>query len=156
MKVSDITATGLPVILLPITLPRPHEFHDPRHVQELEIAMLNEAHFTHPISLEAKTLTILDGHHRFRASQALSFNYIPCVLIDYWTDGVSVTAWREGETVTREDVLAAGMSRRLMPIKASRHKFARAIGECRIALTRLCNRLPAGCLEPGNYAMTTA
>jgi L-serine kinase (ADP) len=131
------TTTGRPVILMPMTLVRPHENHNPDHAADLCASMLAEGVFTHPICLESKSLTILDGHHRFRAAETLGFTYIPSVLVDYWADDVSVSGWREGETVTRELVLNAARLGQFLPIKTSRHTFLKPIGESNIPLDRI-------------------
>lgn len=137
MNVSLTTTTGRPVILLPLTIVRPHEQHDPQHAAELSANMLATGCFTHPICLDRETMTLLDGHHRFEASRSLELCYVPGVLLDYGSDEVRVTAWRHEDTVTREDVITAAISGKLMAIKTSRHTFGTPVGECRVPLARL-------------------
>jgi len=118
---------------------RPHERHDPSHAAALRAKMVADGQFTHPICLDRQTLTLLDGHHRFHAGRMLGFQYVPSVLIDYEEDAdVIVIAWRTGEIVNRQNVLAAAASGNLMPIKTSRHIFKSPVGECRVPLRRLC------------------
>jgi hypothetical protein len=138
MRDQYTTTTQRSVLLIPLGLVRPHERYDERHATELRFTIFADGYFTHPICLDRKTMALLDGHHRFRAGQLLGFEYMPSVLVDYWSDDISVSAWRHGETVNRHDVLAAATSGNLMPIKTSRHFFQNPIGECSVPLSRLC------------------
>jgi L-serine kinase (ADP) len=133
------TTSQRPVVLIPLGLVRPHERHDPWLATELRLKIREEGHFTHPICLDRQTMALLDGHHRFRAAESLGLAYVPCVLVDYWTEDIEVTAWRSGEVVDRRDVLAAAASGNLMPIKTSRHLFHNPVGECGVPLSRLAS-----------------
>ena len=73
------------------------------------------------IAADKNTGTILDGHHRIHALGLLGCKRIPVVFIDYNSPDVIVEAWREGENVTKEDVLKAALSGRKMPPKATKH-----------------------------------
>ena len=137
MQAQYVTTTQWPVALIPIGLVRPHEHHNRCRVEELRSRILADGHFTHPICLDRQTMTLLDGHHRHRACQLLGFEYVPSVLVDYWAEDISVTAWRHGEVVSRQDVLAAAASGSLMPIKTSRHHFGKPVGKCSLPLSRL-------------------
>jgi L-serine kinase (ADP) len=146
------TTSGRAVVLLPITLVRPHENHDEGRAIELRFKIGADGYFTHPVCLDRNTMTILDGHHRVRAARLLEFEYVPSVLVDYSTEDIAVAAWRLGELITRQDVLAAASSGALMPIKTSRHLFGRPIGECSVPLGVLCKSRPSSSWpRPGTH-----
>lgn len=137
MQSAFFTTTDRAVVLIPISLIRPHERHDHDHASALQTKIRRDQVFTHPVCLDRASLTLLDGHHRYRASLALGLSYLPSVLVDYWAADITVSAWRDGEIVTRDTVLASAETGALMPIKTSRHTFDIPIGICNVPLGRL-------------------
>lgn len=74
-----------------------------------------------PIVIDKKTYVVLDGHHRLEALKELGYKRIPVKLVDYNSPDIVVSAWRVGESVTKNAVINAGLSGRKMLPKTSRH-----------------------------------
>jgi L-serine kinase (ADP) len=117
------TTTRRSDILVPIGLVYSHARYDQHHTTESALMILANGYFTHPICLDRQTMTLVDGHHRYRATQLLGFAYVPSALVAYWSDDIRVAAWRDGEQISRQDVFVAAKSGNLMPVKTSRHFF---------------------------------
>ncbi|MCD6592263.1 MAG: hypothetical protein J7K78_04530 [Thaumarchaeota archaeon] len=64
---------------------------------------------------------ILDGYHRVEALERLGCKNAPCLLIDYRSDRIKVVSWDGGEEISKETVLEAGISGRLLPPRTTRH-----------------------------------
>ena len=74
-----------------------------------------------PIIVDKNTKIILDGHFRFNALKQLGYSRIPVFSVDYNSSNIMVTAWRDGEIVTKEDVIIAGLTGKKLPPKTSKH-----------------------------------
>jgi len=98
-----------------------HEGVDPVRLEKLKEEIKSDGVLKFAIAVDRNTRTVLDGHHRIRALKLLGCKRIPVVFIDYNSPDVVVKAWREGENVTKEDVLNAALSGRKMPPKTTRH-----------------------------------
>ena len=46
----------------------------------------------YPLLVDARTFTILDGHHRFHALRNLGYEYVPVFLVDYAETYINVTS----------------------------------------------------------------
>ena len=64
----------------------------------------------------------------------MGLKFIPVLLVDYDSDCVTVSSWRDGVTVTKEMVRERGLKGVLMPPKTSRHKVCFEIPEVRVPL----------------------
>jgi len=53
--------------------------------------------------------------------QELGKDVIPVWLIDYKSDDVRVTTWEKGKNITKQDVLNAGLTGKLLKPKTSKH-----------------------------------
>jgi ParB-like chromosome segregation protein Spo0J len=60
-----------------------HERIVPSVLNRLLIKMERENKFSVAIIVDANTMTILDGHHRFEAAKRLGCKKVPCLLVDY-------------------------------------------------------------------------
>jgi len=107
--------------LLKLNELRPHEETIPDYVKKLKAEILNDGVLIKPIIVDVKTKVILDGHHRHKIMQELGKDVIPVWLIDYKSDDVHVTAWESGKNITKQDVLNAGLTGKLLKPKTSRH-----------------------------------
>lgn len=107
--------------IIPRNLLKEHEQINPHHVQELAEALSRTGYVPEPIIVDQKTLIILDGHHRFHALGRLGYTQVPVFFVDYTSDTITVTSWRDDEVVTKERVIKAGLSGNLLKTKTSRH-----------------------------------
>jgi len=114
---------------------QPTEEIDPARVSELQQEILSTGRWTRPVSIHKDERFVMDGHHRLAIAKRLGLKVLPVVLLDY--DSVVVTAWREGETITPDSVLAMARSGRRFPCKTTRHIFKDSLPHCDIALDEL-------------------
>jgi hypothetical protein len=77
-----------------------------------------------PIVVDRSTKIILDGHFRFNALKQLGCSKIPVFFVDYDSPHILVEGWRDGETVTKEDVVRAGLTGKKLPPKTSKHMLS--------------------------------
>ncbi len=107
--------------IVPIDKLKPHEKIDERHLECLMDIIVRDGVLIKPLLVDAKTMIILDGHHRYEILKRLGKRYVPVLLVDYDSDIVDVGSWRKDWTVSKELVRKAGLSGKLLPPKTSRH-----------------------------------
>ena len=107
--------------IVPIDKLKPHEKIDERHLECLMDIIVRDGVLIKPLLVDAKTMIILDGHHRYEILKRLGKKYVPVLLVDYDSDIVDVGSWRKDWTVSKELVRKAGLSGKLLPPKTSRH-----------------------------------
>ncbi len=107
--------------LVPVEILKPHEQIIPSHLCEIIESITTYQSFNQPIIVDARTLTVLDGHHRLEAVKALGLNYIPALFVDYAKDYVRVTTWRNNFLVDKKTVILAAHKKEYLPPKTSRH-----------------------------------
>ena len=100
---------------------KPHEEVCSLHLKKLREEIEKDGCVRDPIIVDKDTMVILDGHHRYNSLKLLGCNFIPCCLVDYQAAEIGVICWREGEKISKEEILAAGLSGKLLPQKTSRH-----------------------------------
>ncbi|HOK65093.1 MAG TPA: ParB N-terminal domain-containing protein [Bacillota bacterium] len=115
-----------------------HEQVDHGRVTELIAEITKDGVLKYPIIADKNSMVILDGHHRVRALTTLGCLFIPTYLVDYCDDNIIVTTWgdaseasRSGRKklvereplgeVTKDVVVMAALTGRLLPPKTSRH-----------------------------------
>jgi len=122
--------------MLQLRILLPHEQVSSRRTFEVREELLTLQSLI-PLAVDQATFVVLDGHHRLRALKELGFQVAPCELFDYVRDtSIQVSSWRSEETITKSDVLHAGLRSTLMRPKSSRHLFAERIFE-RIPLSAI-------------------
>lgn len=100
---------------------REHEEIIPEHLEELYQEILLDGILKKPIVLDAATSIILDGHHRYNSLRRMSCVIIPTYEIKYDSPDIVVLSWREGNKVTKEIVIHAGLTGSKLQAKTSRH-----------------------------------
>lgn len=114
-----------------------HEYYDNNVVNCLMEKIKNSGVWTEPIVVDNNNFIVLDGHHRLEAARRLALHKVPCACIDYDSDIIDVSAWRQGETIDRTAVREAALSGKLLPIKTSRHSFSKPIVIEKVSLAYL-------------------
>lgn len=115
-----------PVLDLPLVVLKPHEEFSPARVEELTAQVRMDGQIHTPILVDGQTFAVLDGHHRVEVAKRLGLSSITARVLDYVEDDeVVVEAWRDGDEVSKQDVLQAALSGRLLPVKTSRHRLLR-------------------------------
>lgn len=100
---------------------KPHEEVDPKRLDALKKVLLTEG-LALPILVDRESKTLLDGHHRFAALKELGVEMIPICYVDYGDESIVLEA-RNGQSLTKKEVIAVGASNNLFPRKTTRHLF---------------------------------
>lgn len=129
---------SIPIHFVRIDLIRPNERHHAEHAATLADTIMREQRWRIPITLERKSLAVMDGHHRFEAARRLKLNYVPCLLLDYGQ--VEVIATRQGYVVTPDEIVRRARSGDLYPPKTTRHRFPSPLPACNISLWLLTDQ----------------
>ena len=116
-----IESLELRTYLVPTELLRIHEMVIDRHVKEVMELIMSFNGFKYPIIVDARTFTVLDGHHRLKAALKLGLKYVPVFFVDYAKDYIHVTTWRKEFIITKKIVVTAALRKLLLPPKTSRH-----------------------------------
>ena len=99
-----------------------HERIRKKHLNELLKQIQEDGFISDPIVVDKNTMIILDGHHRFNVIKKLGLSFSPVYLVNYKSKEIKVSQWREGgEKITKELVLKAGLSGKLLRPKTSKH-----------------------------------
>ena len=129
---------------MPIEILRPHEQTITKKVDELEKMTNRWKAYVLPLVVDKNTGVILDGHHRHQVSIRLNLQCLPCVLVDYFGDEtVELDVWPNcgRDSLTKEEVVEAGLNGALFSPKTSRHRLSDHLPPISVSLTRLS--LPA-------------
>ena len=130
--------------MVPMEILRPHEETIPKKVEELERMTHRWKAYVLPLVIDRNTGVILDGHHRHQVALRLNLKCLPCVLVDYLGDeSVELDVWPScgKDSITKEEVVQAGLQEELFPPKTSRHRLSDHLPPISMPLTRLS--LPA-------------
>ena len=114
-----------------------HEEVNREYLEQLKKEIDRDGLLKKAIIVDSNTLIILDGHHRFRAILEMGFTKIPVLKVDYNDPKIQVTAWREGEIVSKETVLEAGLKGKKLPVKTSRHTLPYEMEDIEYPLEKL-------------------
>ncbi len=109
------------VVLIEITRLRAHELVERDRVEKLKEDLRKSGMLVRPILVDERNLIIIDGHHRVQALRELGCKLVPALLIDYESSDICVVPWRDCDRVTKEEVVKAGLTGRLLPPKTSKH-----------------------------------
>jgi len=121
----------LEIVLLSINKLKPHEKGSPLYLELLKQEILKDGMLKYPIIADEKTHVILDGMHRWLALKSLGCTLIPVILVDAFENPKVQVGRRRihryirnsnGE-ITITQVIAAGLSGRLMKPRSTRHFF---------------------------------
>jgi len=104
----------------------PHEQVIEENLKKVLTSLKVERRLKKPIIVDEETRVILDGHHRIKAFALLGLKEIPCRLVDYNLDEITVES-RRNRKVTKEEVIEKGLSNELFPPKTSKHKIGQEI-----------------------------
>jgi len=132
------------VDLVPLEVLRPHELTIPKKVDELEKMTHRWKAYVLPLVVDRNTGVILDGHHRHQVALRLGLKCLPCVQVDYQDDdSIELDVWPNcgRDSVSKEEVVQAGLEGELFQPKTSRHRLSDHLPPISVSLTRLL--LPA-------------
>ena len=110
--------------LIEPALLRPHEDVDTDRVRALAEEIRLAGFFYPPVFIDAETRVILDGHHRWNAANLLGLVKLPVYAVDYLNDPtIRVISRRTEIGISKQDVIAMGLSGRTYPYKTTRHVY---------------------------------
>mgnify|MGYP003919137831 FL=1 len=130
--------------MVPMEVLRPHEQTIPKKVDELEKMTHRWKAYVLPLVVDKNTGVILDGHHRYQVALRFNLLCLPCVLVDYTgDDSVELDVWPNcgRDSITKDEVIEAGLFEKLFPPKTSRHRLSDHLPPISMPLSRLS--LPA-------------
>ena len=84
--------------IVPLERLRAHEMAGPQRVEKLVEDIRRRGRVERPVLVDAKTLVMLDGHHRVATLRRLGARRVPAVLVYYSSPCVEVGSWRPGAT----------------------------------------------------------
>jgi hypothetical protein len=88
------------------------------------VMIVGDGAITHPILIDEKTKTILDGHHRHAVSRLLRLKRVPCWAVSYIENAeIEIEARRKNIPVSKEDVVRRSASGKPYPKKTTRHRY---------------------------------
>ena len=106
----------------------PHEQIIAENLKKLLTSLKVEKRLKEPIIVDEETKVILDGHHRAKAFSLLGLKEIPCKLVDYSLDEITVEPHQNGD-ISKEEVIEKGLSEELFPPKTSKHQIDSKFGQ---------------------------
>lgn len=103
----------------------PHEETKPARLDTLLERFRKERIIDLPVIVDRATGVIIDGHHRVSVLRILGAKLVPCVEVEYLTDEVTLTVRPESgvQGLSKEDILATGLSSKIYPHKTTKHLF---------------------------------
>lgn len=114
---------------------RGHELPSESRVEELKNDLKRRGLLIKPIVVDRNTMVILDGHCRCDALKRLGCSKVAVRFVDYSSKEIDVESWN-GERITKEEVVEAGLSGKLMRPKTSRHIIRN--GGRRVHISKIC------------------
>jgi hypothetical protein len=121
--------------ILRISELRGHEMPAEGRVEELKKDLEKRRVLIKPIVVDRNTMVILDGHCRCDALKRLGCSKVAVRFVDYSSGEIEVERWDGGE-ITKEEVIEAGLSGRLMTPKSSKHMIKNGMG--RVHISEVC------------------
>jgi len=107
--------------LTPLKRLKPHEKINPSYVYKLSKKIEAEGKLKNALAVDTHTHIILDGVHRFYALKRLGCRKAPVLWVDYTSPQIIVRSWKKGKRVTKQMVIEAGLGKRKLPAKLSKH-----------------------------------
>lgn len=98
-----------------------HEGSDPILVEQLLERIRSDGFLKRPLSVDANTHVILDGHARFNCLKRLGCDIIPVYLFDYKLPEIVLDSYRDDIKISKEDIIRAGLIANKFPPKTSKH-----------------------------------
>lgn len=111
------------IVLFDLKDLREHEEVEPKYLERLKNQILKDRALKRPIIVDKNSNIILDGHFRYNVLKQLGCSKIPVYLIDYRSSEILVKSWNGNDVITKEDVIAAGLTEKKLPPKTSKHMF---------------------------------
>jgi hypothetical protein len=103
---------------------RPHEQTSSYKVETLA-RDIRENGLRKPLLIDARSFTILDGHHRAKALARNGCRFAKAFIVDYESKSVRILPRRKHVRVSKTLVVKRALSGKLFPRKTTRHVLVR-------------------------------
>ncbi|MEM2815806.1 MAG: pyridoxal-phosphate dependent enzyme, partial [Candidatus Bathyarchaeia archaeon] len=127
----------------------PHEDVSQEILKRILNELLADGVFRQAIVVDRNTNVILDGEHRHAALKFLGCKVIPVVYVDYNSPEVVVQCWDGSRSLTKRDVIEAGLSGKRLPPKTSKHMIREGHVLLHISKIEETVNLPLSALKNG-------
>jgi L-serine kinase (ADP) len=144
--------------LIPIGELKVHEEVDEEKVRELVREIQHRKIVAEPIWVARGSHVILNGHHRFRALQALGVDLVPAWIFDYHEGPIRLERWTPGPPIEKAEVVERAHERRPFPPKTTKHLLTTELPPRPTPLNQLFLRpgpVPAAPAPTAGGAVTT-
>lgn len=104
-----------------------HERIDDVRLRKLTVEIMRDKMLRKPVVVDRATRMVIDGHHRCHVFLRLGIPTIPCYLVDYFDEKITVTFRRTDikNKLLKEIVLQKVASGALFPYKTTRHRLVK-------------------------------
>jgi len=99
----------------------PHENKQAAKTKRLAKQIYKDGGLFRPLLADARTLALLDGHHRLGALKLLRCARAPVLLVDYHGPKIRLFSRRKKYQANKAEVISRALSHKLYPIKTTRH-----------------------------------
>ncbi len=100
---------------------KPHEMTIEKCLKNIKSQIRDDGRLYMPVIVDRRSMTILDGHHRYAALTQLGAKLVPALLVDYRCPELEVYPRRVGVPVSKRIVLEYSRRGLLLPPKTTRH-----------------------------------
>ncbi|CAM4270099.1 ParB N-terminal domain-containing protein [Shewanella denitrificans] len=120
--------------LVPSTL-KPNEEILPDRVAWLSKKIQTEQLWRVPITVDSRSMSIMDGHHRYTVAMQLGLAKVPCLLLSY--EEVEFWSTHPNIQLTPHMVVEYANKGIRLPPKSTRHQFKTPLPDCNVSLKLL-------------------
>lgn len=117
---TNVVLKHLTIDYVDIEAIKPNDYNPNRqseHDFEMLLRSIEDDGFTQPVVVHRKTMTIVDGEHRWRACKALGYKQVPVVLTDMTPEQMRIATLRHNRARGSEDArLASEVLRELVSL----------------------------------------
>ncbi|KAB8028625.1 ParB N-terminal domain-containing protein [Fluviispira multicolorata] len=99
----------------------PHEDTDSLAIDILLSKIKSDGYWSNPIAIDKNTRIIMDGHHRVEVARKMGIRRIPCYLLSYEDNYISVVNWKTNDIFEVKKILETAITGNKLPVKTTRH-----------------------------------
>ncbi len=109
--------------LLDVNKLRPHECVDNEYIMQLHKEILKAGYWSSPIIVDKENYIVMDGHHRLEVAKKIKLNRIPCVILAYQNNDVTVFHTNTDKAFDIAVIKDAAMTGNRLAKKSTQHRF---------------------------------